>query len=185
MRSLSCVALLSGFATHAVDGAYCNTDGSSYSCESQQLSVSVDESARQSHPVRVFTSPSKGPAHNFTSCAFAIDSETVNTDTREITYNGCPNHPITNAVCDNPNKAYEKSTKYKIPLYPEYMTSSSTALNEVGGAIGVTFGGEAVYSPYGGQQYGKVTDYDSSAVAAEVGTFDQCGGHSSSSDSVS
>jgi len=112
-------------------------------------------------------------------------SETLNNKYRKITYNGCPNHVLTNKIGDNPNKAVKSSTTFKVPLYPMYDTSEQADLSEQGGTIGVTRSGVLIYSPYGGPTYGAVTKYSKSAPYVEGDTFDECGAHSASSSSVS
>jgi hypothetical protein len=106
--------------------------------------------------------------------------EEVDSLYRTITYNGCPNHEITNAVGDNPNKAVKSSMTFTVPLYPMYEDGEQADLSAKGGVIGVTRAGEMIFSPYGGMNYGTVSKYTNSAPYAEGDTFDQCGAHSSS-----
>ena len=47
---------------------------------------------------------------------------------------------FTNAIGDNPNKAVNSESTYKIPLYPQYEEAQEADLTEQGGAIGVTYG---------------------------------------------
>merc|ERR1719383_1302535 len=112
-------------------------------------------------------------------------SESLNNRIRLITVNHCPNHPTFNL---NLNYAISVSTNYRVPLYPQFLgtatdsgtESASIDLSSQGGPIGVAFSGAKIYSPFGGASYGAVTGYNNSAVYAEGNTFDQCGGHSSS-----
>jgi hypothetical protein len=110
--------------------------------------------------------------------------EEVASDTRTISWSGCPNHFYGTGM--NPNSPVKGSTVYKVPEKPMLQPSGTTIdLSEQGGPIGITFAGEQVYSPYGGMKYGKTKDYATTAVANEGDTFDMCGGHSSSSTQVS
>ena len=104
---------------------------------------------------------------------------------RTITTNHCPNHVFTNAIGDNPNSAYNEDNTYTIPLYPEYDTSEQLDLSAKGAEIGVTFNGAMIFSPYAGPSVGTATDYSTSATAIEGDTFDECGGHSSTSSQAS
>ena len=85
----------------------------------------------------------------------------------------------------NPNTAVGVSTTYAVPYEPVYNAAQQTALNAVGDVTGVAFSGGKVYSAYGGPTYGTVASYYNSATYAEGDTFDQCGGHSSSTSQAS
>ena len=113
-------------------------------------------------------------------------SESVSGTVRTITTNHCPNHPTYKL---NPNYAVGESTTYRVPAYPSFVGTTSAAgtasasvdLSEQGGGVGVLFSGAQLFSPYGGAGYGQVSGYYTSAVYNEANTFDQCGGHASSS----
>lgn len=77
------------------------------------------------------------------------------------------------------------STTYTVPYAPTYNIAQQTSLSATGSVTGVAFSGGMVYSAYGGPTYGTVTSYYSSAPYVEGNTFDQCGGHSSSSSAAS
>merc|ERR1712086_1051485 len=128
-------------------------------------------------------------------------AESVSSTTRTITTNHCPNHPYFNT---NPNYAVSTSTTITVPAKPQLKGSSAAsdtgaldqtpttgegsaeaALGAQGGSMGVFFSGAMLYSPYGGPSYGTTTGFTTSATYAEGNTFDQCGGHSSSTSSAS
>jgi len=123
-------------------------------------------------------------------------SEAISSDgkTRTITTNLCPNHPTYNS---NPNRAVSESKTWTIPAKPEFIgaestvsptTGSNTAtkdLSQQGGGVGLIFSGAYLYSPYGGSQYGQTTNFETTATYAEGNSFDQCGGHSSSTTTAS
>eukprot|EP00462_Mataza_sp_D1_P011412 CAMPEP_0175165612 /NCGR_PEP_ID=MMETSP0087-20121206/27193_1 /TAXON_ID=136419 /ORGANISM="Unknown Unknown, Strain D1" /LENGTH=320 /DNA_ID=CAMNT_0016455029 /DNA_START=70 /DNA_END=1032 /DNA_ORIENTATION=+ len=111
-------------------------------------------------------------------------TETVDGTTRTIVWSGCPNHFYGTGM--NPNSPVKGSTTYKIPKSPMLQPAGTTVdLSAQGGAIGLTFAGEQIYSPYGGAKYGATTNYATTAVKNEGDTFDMCGGHSSSNTQVS
>jgi len=71
-----------------------------------------------------------------------------------------------------------------VPAYPTLVGSgvsyAQTAdLKAQGGNVGVLFNGAAIFSPFGGPNYGTVTGYANAAVNGEGSTFDSCNCHSS------
>jgi hypothetical protein len=62
-----------------------------------------------------------------------------------------------------------------------YEEAQNASLKAFGGTIGVLYNGAMLYSPYAGSSIGDAVDYSTSATANEGDTFDECGGHSSSS----
>ena len=108
-------------------------------------------------------------------------TETISADgnTRSIVTTWCPNHPYMTGL--NPNVPIKKETTYTVPAKPVYTGERFADLTEQGGVVGVMFSSVQVYSPYGGSRYGKVTSQANSATVAEGNSFDQCGGHASSS----
>ena len=111
-------------------------------------------------------------------------SEALTTYTRTVVTNHCPNHAYTVL---NPNYPKSEDTTYVLPRYPQYVSDSTywADNSERGGSIGVLFNGAMLFSAYGGQSYGQVTDWESSAVYAEGDTFDECGCHGSSNTEAS
>ena len=83
-----------------------------------------------------------------------------------------------------PTLGHTQPHRYDIPLYPKYDESKQVDLTSKGGPVGVTFAGEAIFSPFVGPEVGAATDYTMSAPFLEGDTFDQCGGASTSSDSA-
>jgi hypothetical protein len=108
-------------------------------------------------------------------------TEYVDSTTRTVVTNVCPNHPY---YVLNPNVAYGSSSTYTMPASPQ-LASTTKDLSSAGGGVGLLFNGAFVFSAYGGPQYGQVTSYFNSAPYAEGYTFDQCGCHSSSSTAAS
>ena len=67
-----------------------------------------------------------------------------------------PNPPTYNAKTDN------------IPSYPRLFASNAfTALQSVGGAVGLALNGVSIYNCYGGPSYGPCTNYTNSAIWGE------------------
>jgi len=102
--------------------------------------------------------------------------------------NGCPNHPY---KVLNPTTPYGTPTTFNVPLLPSITSAALTSttgskdLSAQGGGVGVLFNGALVFSAYGGPQYGQTTSYTNTAAYAEGYSFDQCGCHASTSNSVS
>ena len=96
---------------------------------------------------------------------------------RVLTTNGCPNHKY-EAV--NPNSPHSQDVAVTIPAVPQSYDGAFGAaldLSAVGGTVGLTRNGGAIYSCYGGSKWGACADWASSAVLHEGSTFDLCGGH--------
>jgi hypothetical protein len=71
------------------------------------------------------------------------------------------------------------SKTYTIPLNPRYNAAQQTSLTALGAIVGVAYDGGMIYSPFAGPSY-PLTGWTTSAAYLEGNTFDQCGGHSSS-----
>ena len=93
----------------------------------------------------------------------------------------CPNHPTASL---NPNYAIGSSRTYTIPVNPRYNAAQQTSLTTLGAIVGVAYDGGMIYSPFAGPSY-PLTGWTTSAAYLEGNTFDQCGGHSSSTTSPS
>ena len=93
----------------------------------------------------------------------------------------CPNHPTASL---NPNYAIGSSRTYTIPVNPRYNAAQQTSLTALGAIVGVAYDGGMIYSPFAGPSY-PLTGWTTSAAYLEGNTFDQCGGHSSSTTSPS
>ena len=106
--------------------------------------------------------------------------ETVSRDTRTINWSGCPNHATANL---NPHHAVKELQTYQVPAVPQYSLSQQTDLSAAGGVTGVTYDGGMIFSAFAAAV--TLTDYQSSAPYLEGYSFDQCGGHSSSTSKAS
>ena len=83
-------------------------------------------------------------------------------------------------VTVNPNSPHSQNVAVSVPAKPQSYDGafgSALDLSAVGGTVGLTRNGAAVYSCYGGVKYGTCSDWASSAVQFEGATFDLCGGH--------
>merc|ERR1711865_85598 len=119
-------------------------------------------------------------------------TESVTTTTRTIVTNHCPNHPFYN---NNPNYAVSTATTTTVPAKPQLKGtvtdptpttgegSAQADLAAQGGSIGVFFDGGMLYSPFPGGA--ATTSFATSATYKEGNTFDQCGGHSSTTSQAS
>ena len=84
-------------------------------------------------------------------------------DFRVIEITGCPNHPPTLV----PTTGYwptKNETTFHIPIVPYLQGPDGTKaiLNDYNGTIGVMFSGAMLRSPYAGEEYGYVQNYDNS-----------------------
>jgi len=104
--------------------------------------------------------------------------ERVEGEARLISTNHCPNHVYSEGL--NPNVAILEESAYEYPAFPRYDPSNLSDLSEKGGSVGTLFNGAMLYSGYGGDRYGKMVDYDSSATKHEGDSFDECGCHANS-----
>ena len=80
----------------------------------------------------------------------------------------------------NPNSPHSQNVAVSVPAKPQTydgVFGSAIDLSAVGGNVGLTRNGGAVFSCYGGSRYGTCSDWASSAVQLEGATFDLCGGH--------
>ena len=86
----------------------------------------------------------------------------------------------------NPNSPHSQNVAVSVPAVPQsYDGAFGSALDlaAVGGTVGLTRNGAAVFSCYGGTKYGvDCSDWASSAVQFEGMTFDLCGGHAAESE---
>lgn len=111
-------------------------------------------------------------------------TESVSSDglTRTIVTTYCPNHPVKQL---NPNYAIKQTSTITVPAQPQYVGEGTADLTAQGGSVGVLYNGAMLFSPYGGDKYGTVTEYANSAAAMEGDTFDLCGCHASSTTAAS